>query len=89
MKPFKTYASDVYYVGDNLSATKELNDVVVVTEHKNEELLVLNDNNFFFCSACGYTDLDKHCMSFSKELEHNEYREENVRRVEVSCIWFI
>lgn len=74
MKPFKTYASDVYYVGDNLSATKELNDVVVVTEHKNEELLVLNDNNFFFCSACGYTDLDKHCMSFSKELEHNEYR---------------
>lgn len=74
MKPFKTYASDVFYIGDSLSSSKELNDIVVVTEHNNEELLVLNDSNFFFCPACGYTDLDKHCMAFSKELEHNEYR---------------
>ena len=74
MKPFKTYASDIYYIGDNLSTSEELNDVVEVTEHKNEELLVLNENNFFFCPSCGYTNLDKRHMLPTKKYEHTEYR---------------
>ena len=74
MKPFKTYASDTFYIGDNLSREEELNDVVVVTEHKNEELLVLNENNFFFCPSCGYTSLDKRYALPTKVLDHNEYR---------------
>ena len=74
MKPFKTYASDTYYVGDNLTTSDELNDVIEVTEHKNEELLVLNENRFFFCPSCGYTELDKHYMLPTKLSEHKEYR---------------
>ena len=74
MKPFKTYASDTYYIGDNLTTSEELNNVVDVTEHKNEELLVLNENNFFFCPSCGYTDLDKRYMLSTKKVSHNEYR---------------
>ena len=74
MKPFKTYASDVYYIGDNLSVSEELNSVVEVTEHKNEELLVLNESNFFSCPSCGYTSLDRRHMLPTKKISHNEYR---------------
>ena len=74
LKPFKTYASDIYYIGDSLSTIEELNNVVEVSEHKNEELLVLNENNFYFCSSCGYTALDKKNMAITKEVEHIEYR---------------
>ncbi len=74
MKPFKTYAGDIHYIGDSLSESSELNSVVEVTEHQNEELLVLNENRFFFCPSCGYTDLDKKNMLSSKTMEHPEYR---------------
>lgn len=72
MKPFKTYASDIYYIGDSLNVA--VDDVVTVTEHKNEKLLVLNDNRFFMCPNCGYTDLDKKYQFASKQMEHTEYR---------------
>ncbi len=74
MKPFKTYASDIYYIGDNLSTSEELNNVIEVTEHRNEELLVLNESNFFFCPACGYTNLDRRNMLPTKRVQHKEYR---------------
>ena len=74
IKPFKTYASDTYYVGDNLSLNEELNNVVEITEHKNEELLVLNENRFYFCPNCGYTDLNKKNQLPTEKLEHKEYR---------------
>ncbi|WP_295092954.1 DEAD/DEAH box helicase [Ruminococcus sp.] len=74
MKPFKTYSGDIHYIGDSLSTSKELNSVVEVTEHRNEELLILNENNFFFCTSCGYTDLDKKHMLSTKKYSHSEYR---------------
>lgn len=74
MKPFKTYASDTFYIGDNLTTSEELNNVVDVTEHQNEELLVLNENNFFFCTSCGFTSLDKRYQLATKKVSHNEYR---------------
>lgn len=74
MKPFKTYASDIYYVGNNLSSSEELNNVITVTEHTDEKLLVLNENNFFYCSNCGYTVLDRREMRTWISRSHNEYR---------------
>ena len=74
MKPFKTYSSEIFYIGDNLSSIDELNNVVEVTEHKNEELLVLNENNFFMCPNCGYTDLDKKYQGTVKSINHLQYK---------------
>lgn len=74
MKPFKTYASDIYYIGDNLSVTEELNDAVEITEHDNEELLVLNESNFYYCPTCGYAMLDRKNMLSTKLAFHKEYR---------------
>ena len=73
VKPFKTYASDTYYIGDNLSQNADLNNVITITEHKNEKLLVLNESKFYFCSSCGYTDLDKKHQLSTKNLIHDEY----------------
>ena len=73
IKPFKTYASDTFYIGNNVSSSGELNNVVEVAEYKDEELLVLNENRFFACPLCGYTVLDKKWMHPSKQFEHNDY----------------
>ena len=74
IKPFKTYASDIYYIGENLTISDELNDVVTVTEHKNEELLVLNESRFFYCPNCGYTSLNKRNQLPTMSQEHREYK---------------
>lgn len=74
MKPFKTYASDIYYIGDKLSSSDELNNVIEITEHENEELLVLNENRFFYCPVCGYATLDRKNMLSTKPVPHNDYR---------------
>ncbi len=74
MKPFKTYASDTFYIGDNLSTADELNNTVEISEHNNEELLVLNESKFYTCESCGYTDLDKKYQFDSKIKAHNEYQ---------------
>lgn len=73
VKPFKTYASDTYYIGTGLAQTDDLNGVISVQEHSNEELLVLNENRFFYCSNCGYTDLDKKHLADTKNKEHPQY----------------
>lgn len=77
VKPFKTYASDIYYVGTGLTQTDELNGVISVKEHSDEELLVLNESRFFYCTNCGYTVLDKRHMADTKsedpKSKHHQY----------------
>lgn len=74
VKPFKTYASDVYYIGTGLKQTDGLNGVISVQEHNNEELLVLNESKFFYCESCGYTALDKSNLADKKTgVEHRQY----------------
>jgi len=73
VKPFKTYASEVYYIGSKLSQETEFNDVIEISEHENEKLLVLNESRFYFCPSCGYTDLDRRNQNSTKTIEHHEY----------------
>lgn len=70
IKPFKTYASDYYHIGAGIENDMKNN---YVSEIKNEELLVMNENKFFYCPDCGYTDLDKKCMSAIKNSEHKMF----------------
>lgn len=72
VKPFKTYASDVYYVGTGLKETDDFR-VISVQEHVDEELLVLNENKFFYCRNCGYTVLDKKQLGETKAEDHRQY----------------
>lgn len=61
IKPFKTYTSDIYYIGSALNTEINLYDAISVEEYKDEQLLVINENNFYTCRSCGYTILDKNC----------------------------
>ena len=69
VKPFKTYASDTYYIGTGLTQSDELNGVISVQEHSDEELLVLNESKFFYCPTCGYTELDKKQLGDKKDID--------------------
>ena len=57
MKPAKTYASDIYYIGEGVPNGGEVNikNVIKMQEFKDEQLLVLNESNFYSCDNCGYT----------------------------------
>ena len=61
IKPAKTYASDVFYVGKGIQNgdSISINNVVTLTEFKDEQLLVMNENRFFTCDLCGYSVLEK------------------------------
>lgn len=77
MKPAKTYASDIYYVGRGISTQSEINvnNVLTINEFKDEELLVLNENKFYTCDACGYSILYKkpgYLANITKK--HKDYR---------------
>lgn len=74
VKPFKTYASDVYYTGSGLSQPAEPHGAVSIQEHTDEELLVLNESRFFYCTSCGYTVLDKRNLADKKSnVPHRQY----------------
>lgn len=73
VKPFKTYASDIYYIGEKIINEQDENSVIKITEHKNEKLLILNENRFYFCPICGYTELDKKNFNDTKTVNHMEY----------------
>ncbi len=82
VKPFKTYASDVYYVGTGLKET-ENHKIISIKEHTDEELLVLNENKFFYCRSCGYTVLDKKQLGETKtEDSTKKHRQYNGRKCE-------
>ena len=77
IKPARTYASDVIYIGEGKdSAIKPINvsDVITISEFKNEELLVLNENPFFYCPTCGYTVVDKKQAGEFKIKEHKTHK---------------
>ena len=81
MKPAKTYASDIYYVGKPGAVSKEdinIENVISIQEFNDEELLVLNENYFFTCEECGYTVLLKSSDKFKPKhtKKHKDFRGE-------------
>ena len=86
MKPFKTYASDTYYIGKSLDKSDDKNKVISVKEYKDEELLVLNENNFYMCDACGYTDLDKKNKLTSKNKAHKDFKDSKCAANKLSLV---
>lgn len=61
-KPKKTYAGAVEYIGNGKKDDKTIsignNDIVIETS-SDDQLLVINKNDFFMCPVCGYTKIVK------------------------------
>lgn len=61
LKPKKTYASEIYYVGggqDN-EDQQELGKLTSISSSNDDEMISVNSNPFYVCEKCGYTSIDK------------------------------
>ena len=73
-KPERTYHGESAYVGLGEGAVKNQYQVgntavEVVTSH-NDELALLNTNNFYVCEQCGYAEIDRTRFTHSKPKKH-------------------
>lgn len=77
IKPARTYTSDVIYVGDGKNPDcppLNISDVVTISEFKNQQLLVLNENPFFYCPVCGYTIMNRSVTSETTKKAHKDHK---------------
>lgn len=77
MKPVRSYASDIQYIGLGKNPVIEpinINEVIEISEFKSEELLILNENRFFYCPTCGYTVLDRKNMATIEKRHHKDHK---------------
>lgn len=58
MKPRKTYAGEVSYIGGGENSRMEcrLSDSICVSTSSDDELMVMNRANFVMCPTCGYSE---------------------------------
>lgn len=89
MKPARTYAGEILYVGENkdpISQPLEVSGVISIAEYKDEKLLVLNSNPFFFCEDCGYTIIKKDIQTTIHTQKHKTYRGDDCANSQLSLI---
>ena len=74
MKPKKTYAGSISYLGDGKPDDTKLiignNDYLTIETTSDDELLVMNKNPFFMCDTCGYSEIikgSKGTLSYQKD----------------------
>ncbi|MBR4486537.1 hypothetical protein IKS57_04195 [bacterium] len=74
LKPKHSYCSPLKYVGNGtLDGQKiKINDYLEFYSSKNDELLIVNENNFFICNECGYGIInEKNEQILKKQEPHN------------------
>ena len=61
MKPKKSYAGEISYLGGGIQDGNiiDLNGVMKIETSSDDELLVVNRSNFYMCPVCGYSDINK------------------------------
>ena len=62
LKPRRSYAGEVTYVGGGKTDEKRLviGNTMGVETSSDDELLVMNKSGFYMCPECGYSDIVKH-----------------------------
>lgn len=73
-KPERTYRGDIAYIGyKNQIEMREVHigsSLIEIGSSQNDEMAVLNDNDFYVCNMCGYTDQDSKLFAHKKKLKH-------------------
>lgn len=73
IRPEKTYRSETAYVGNKSIAPILMQignaDIELILSNS-DEMVVLNESNFFVCEYCGFTDLDEKCPFRFKKMAH-------------------
>lgn len=80
IKPKRSYAGEVIYVGGGKTDDKRLligNSVGIETSG-DDKLLVINKSGFYMCPICGYSDIAKRGKSVSQTIKkHNNFKQYN------------
>ena len=77
LKPRKTYASEVNYLGslEPFLTDVVFNDMLLIQQQNDDKLLIVNENPFFQCQTCGYSKLEKKWADVDEvTLPHQTYR---------------
>ena len=78
LKPKKTYAGEVFYIGDGASYDQkvDINGVITIETSSDDTLLVLNRSTFYMCPVCGYSEV-ANTKSYTpfKIVKHKNYRQ--------------
>lgn len=73
-KPERTYRGDIAYIGyNNQIEMREVHigsSLIEIGSSQNDEMAVLNDNDFYVCNMCGYTDQDSKLFAHKKKRKH-------------------
>ncbi len=80
LKPKRSYAGEVTYVGGGKTDEKRLviGNTMGVETSSDDELLVMNKSGFYMCPVCGYSDIVKHGLKTPQTLKpHNNYKQYN------------
>ncbi len=77
LKPKRSYAGEVSYVGGGKPDEKRLvlGDVIGIETSCDDELLVMNKSGFYMCPVCGYSDIAKKGAKSPQTLKkHKNYK---------------
>ena len=74
LKPKRSYSSPLKYVGNGVLDGKKvrINDYLEFYNSKNDEILIVNENNFFICNECGYAIIEKSSQPLNKKIKEHK-----------------
>lgn len=78
LKPKRSYAGEVTYVGGGKTDEKRLviGNTMGVETSSDDELLVMNKSGFYMCPECGYSDIVKHGPKTPQTLKlHKNFKQ--------------
>lgn len=78
LKPKRSYAGEVTYVGGGKTDEKRLviGNAMGVETSSDDELLVMNKSGFYMCPKCGYSDIVKHGLKTPQILKkHKNFKQ--------------
>lgn len=83
LKPKRSYAGEVSYVGNGKTDEKRLilGNAIGIETSSDDELLVMNKSGFYMCSVCGYSEIVKKGTKFPQILKQHK----NFKQFDCSC----
>lgn len=76
IKPKKTYLGEISYVGGGKKEEETLviGNVLIIETSINDEMLIVNQTDFYMCPSCGYGEIARNNTPTSYK-EHKNYRQ--------------
>lgn len=75
IKPKRTYNNEIAYIGhkdDNFVDSSIGNAKISMMHSQKDEMVVINNSNFFVCPFCGYTEVDEKNYKSKKVSQHKQ-----------------